>query len=246
MILIQNYQPLAQFELIFLSYIKNIDRNNSIIYMFFMYLTLRLFFGIVFMNLKVIPNNWQILLESIYLFVFNIIKQQVGFKGYPYFPIKLTLFLFILLGNLLGMTLYSFTITSHVVITFSLSFAFFIAVLIIGISIQKISFLKTFIPSGSPMALLPLMIVIEVASYFSRPFSLGIRLFANMMSGHTLLAILANFTLVISKKNIIIGAIPFLLIVVIIGLEAMIAFLQAYVFTVLLSIYLNDSIHGAH
>lgn len=246
MILIQNYQPLAQFELIFLSYIKNIDINNSIIYMFFMYLTLRLFFGIVFMNLKVIPNNWQILLESIYLFVFNIIKQQVGFKGYPYFPIKLTLFLFILLGNLLGMTLYSFTITSHVVITFSLSFAFFIAVLIIGISIQKISFLKTFIPSGSPMALLPLMIVIEVASYFSRPFSLGIRLFANMMSGHTLLAILANFTLVISKKNIIIGAIPFLLIVVIIGLEAMIAFLQAYVFTVLLSIYLNDSIHGAH
>ena len=156
------------------------------------------------------------------------------------------MFLFILVGNLLGMTLYSFTITSHAVITFSLSFAFFIGILIIGILIQKIKFLYTFIPSGSPAALLPFMVVIELISYISRPFSLAIRLFANMMSGHTLLAILANFTLVISKKNLLIGAIPFLLIVAIIGLEAMIAVLQAYVFTVLLCIYLNDSIQGSH
>ncbi|MCL4171308.1 UNVERIFIED_CONTAM: hypothetical protein GTU68_032781 [Idotea baltica] len=144
------------------------------------------------------------------------------------------------------MTLYSFTVTSHALITFSFSFAFFIGILIIGIITQKIKFLNTFVPSGSPAALLPFMIFIEIVSYFSRPFSLAIRLFANMMSGHALLAILANFVLVISKKNLIIAAIPFLLIVLIIGLEAMIALLQAYVFTILLCIYLSDSLHGAH
>ena len=241
-----NFQPLDQFEILFLGYFKNIPINNSIMYMLFIYLTLRIIFGLIFFELKVIPNNWQRLGESMYLFVFDLIKQQVGIKGYPYFPIKLTLFLFILIGNLLGMTLYSFTITSHFIITFSLAFAFFLGILITGIMIQKIKFLNTFIPSGSPAILLPFMVVIEFISYISRPFSLAIRLFANMMSGHTLLAILANFTLIISKKNLLIGAIPFLLIVAIIGLEAMIAMLQAYVFTVLLCIYLNDSLHGAH
>eukprot|EP01093_Parvamoeba_rugata_P019758 TRINITY_DN912_c0_g1_i3.p1 TRINITY_DN912_c0_g1~~TRINITY_DN912_c0_g1_i3.p1 ORF type:complete len:145 (+),score=25.64 TRINITY_DN912_c0_g1_i3:873-1307(+) len=144
------------------------------------------------------------------------------------------------------MTLYSFTITSHAVITFSLSFAFFIGVVIVGIVTQKVKFLQTFVPSGAPAALLPFLVVIEIISYLSRPFSLAIRLFANMMSGHALLVILANFTLAISKKNLLIGAIPFILIVGIIGLEAMIALLQAYVFTILISIYLNDSIKGAH
>ncbi len=244
--MILNYQPLAQFEIFFLGYIKGITITNSLMYMFFIYLVLRVLFGMVFLDYKIIPNNWQILLESLYLFVFNLVKQQVGVKGYGYFPLKLTLFLFILLANLLGMTLYSFTITSHAVITFSLGFVFFIGIVIVGVMIQKIKFLNTFVPSGSPAILLPFMIIIEFISYLSRPFSLAIRLFANMMSGHTLLAILANFTFVISKKNIIIGAIPFLLIVGIIGLEAMIAGLQAYVFTVLLAIYLNDSVHGSH
>ena len=241
-----NYQPLDQFEIVFLGYFKGIPINNSIMYMLYIYLSLRILFGLTFLELKIIPNNWQRLFESLYLFVFDLIKQQIGIKGYAYFPIKLTLFLFILVGNLLGMTLYSFTITSHGIITISLASAFFIGVVIVGIVTQKIKFLNTFIPSGSPAALLPFMIVIEVISYISRPFSLAIRLFANMMSGHTLLAILANFTLVISKKNLLLGTIPFLLIVAIIGLEAMIAMLQAYVFTVLLCIYLNDSIKGAH
>lgn len=241
-----NYQPLDQFEIIFLGYFKGIPINNLIIYMIFMYLSLRILFGLTFLELKIIPNNWQRLFESLYLFVFNLLKQQVGIKGYAYFPLKFTLFLFILVGNLFGMTLYSFTITSHVILTFSLSFAFFIGIVIIGILTQKIKFLNTFIPAGAPGALLPFLVVIEIISYVSRPFSLAIRLFANMMAGHTLLAILANFTLVISKKNLLIGAIPFLLIVAIIGLEAMIAVLQAYVFTILLCIYLKDSIHGAH
>lgn len=241
------FQPLDQFEIIFLGNLyKYLPLNNSLLYMFYIFIIIRFLFGVILIDLKIIPNNWQNLLENLYLFVFDLIKQQIGKKGYPFFPIKYTLFLFILVANLLGMTLYSFTITSHIVITFSLAFAFFLGIVIIGIVTQKVKFLNTFIPSGSPVYLLPFMIAIEIISYISRPFSLAIRLFANMMSGHTLLAILANFSFVISKKNLLISAIPFILIVVIIGLEAMIAALQAYVFTVLLCIYLKDSLYGAH
>jgi ATP synthase subunit 6 len=144
------------------------------------------------------------------------------------------------------MSLYSFTLTSHVTIAFTLSFSFFISIIFVGILIQKMSFVNTFIPSGAPKVLKPFLIGIEIISYFSRPFSLGIRLFANLMAGHTLLAILANFTFLISKKSVIIALLPFVLIVAIVGLEAMIAALQAYVFTVLVCIYLNDSIKGSH
>ena len=241
-----SFQPLSQFEVMFLGYYKNlIPVTNVLVYMFFVYLVIRLLFYCT-THWFVVPGPWQAFFENLYTFVLNLLKQQVGPKGYGYFPLKFTLFLFILFGNLLGMTLYGFTITSHAIITFSLAFAFFIGIFIIGIVTQKWKFLYTFVPSGAPAALLPLLIVIEILSYFSRPISLAIRLFANMMSGHTLLAILANFTFVISKKSVIIAMIPFILIVVIIGLEAVIALLQAYVFTVLLCIYLNDSLHGSH
>ena len=128
------YQPLAQFELLFLDYYKDIiPVNNALIYMLFIYLTIRFLFGIVFINLKVIPNNWQNFFETLYLFVFNMLKQQVGKKGYAYFPLKFALFIFILFANILGMTLYSFTVTSHGIITFALAFIFFIGIVIIGL-----------------------------------------------------------------------------------------------------------------
>jgi F-type H+-transporting ATPase subunit a len=239
-------QPLEQFEIIFLGTFAGIPINNSLIYLIIVYLVIRFFFGLVLVNLRVIPYNLQIFIEQIYSFVFGIVKQQINTSGYAYFPIIFTLFLFILVSNLVGMSLYSFTLTSHVTIAFTLSFSFFISIVIIGILIQKASFVNTFIPSGAPKALKPFLIGIEILSYFSRPLSLGIRLFANLMAGHTLLAILANFTFLISKKNIVITLLPFILIVAIVGLEAMIAALQAYVFTVLVCIYLNDSIHGSH
>lgn len=239
-------QPLEQFEIIFLGTLGGIPINNSLIYLIFVFLIIRFLFGIVLFNLRIIPYNLQIVIEQIYSFVFGLVKQQINTSGYAYFPIIFTLFLFILVSNLVGMSLYSFTLTSHVTIAFTLSFSFFIAIVTTGIYIQKASFVNTFIPSGAPKALKPFIIGIEILSYFSRPFSLGIRLFANLMAGHTLLAILANFTFLISKKNIIITLLPFILIVLIVGLEAMIAALQAYVFTVLVCIYLNDSIHGSH
>lgn len=245
-IVINQTQPLEQFEIIFLGHFAGFEINNALIYLIIVYFLIRFLFGMVFLNMRLIPYNFQSFVEQIYNFVFSLIKQQINVSGYAYFPIVLTLFLFILFSNLIGMSLYSFTLTSHVAVAFTLSFAFFIAVVIIGIMIQKAEFINTFIPSGAPKALIPALFVIELLSYFSRPFSLGIRLFANLMSGHTLLAILANFAFSISKKNIIIGLIPFILIVAIVGLEVMIAALQAYVFTVLVCIYLNDSIKGSH
>jgi F-type H+-transporting ATPase subunit a len=239
-------QPLEQFEITYLGSFAGIPINNSLLYLIFVYLVIRFFFGLALVNMRLVPYNLQIFVEQIYNFVFGLVKQQINVSGYPYFPIIFTLFLFILTANLVGMTLYSFTLTSHVTIAFTLSFSFFISIITIGILIQKAEFVNTFIPSGAPKILKPFLIGIEVISYFSRPFSLGIRLFANLMAGHTLLAILANFTFVISKKNFIVSLFPFFLIVVIVGLEAMIAGLQAYVFTVLVCIYLNDSIHGSH
>ncbi|HNK90889.1 MAG: F0F1 ATP synthase subunit A [Methanobacteriaceae archaeon] len=241
-----NFQPLEQFEIVFLGNFAGIPINNSLIYLIIVYLVIRFLFGLVFVNMRLIPYNLQTFVEQIYNFVFGLVKQQINVSGFAYFPVIFTLFLFILIANLVGMSLYSFTLTSHVTVAFTLSFSFFISIVLVGILIQKASFVNTFIPSGAPKILKPFLIGIEVISYFSRPFSLGIRLFANLMAGHTLLAILANFTFVISKKNVLVTILPFVLIVVIVGLEAMIAVLQAYVFTVLVCIYLNDSIHGSH
>lgn len=244
------FQPLEQFEVIFLGSLFFIPISNATLYFFLLYLFIRIFSWVVLKREKkqyVIGHTWQAFFEYIYLFVFNLIKQQVGLKGYPYFPLFFTLFIFILGSNLLGMTFYSFTITSHAVVTFSLALAFFIGIVIVGIITQSWKWLNTFVPSGLPTkALVGPMVVIEAISYFSRPISLAIRLFANMMSGHTLLAILSNFTIAILKKSFLIGLIPFFIIVIIIGLEIMIALLQAYVFTILLCLYLNDSLHGSH
>lgn len=240
------FQPLEQFEIILLLNLNILYLTNFLIYLIIVYIIIRFLFGFILFNLRIIPYNWQIVTEQIYNFVFDLVKQQINTSGYAYFPIIFTLFLFILISNMVGMFLYSFTLTSHVTVAFTLSFSFFISIILIGILIQKKEFINTFIPSGAPKILKPFLIGIEIISYFSRPFSLGIRLFANLMAGHTLLAILANFTFLISKKNIIISLLPFFLIVAIVGLEAMIAILQAYVFTVLICIYLNDSIKGSH
>jgi F-type H+-transporting ATPase subunit a len=197
-------------------------------------------------QLRIRPAPVELMIEKLFNFLLNLIKQQMSISGYLYFPMIFNLFISILIYNLVGMTFYSFTITSHIVMAFTLSFSFFIAIILIGIITQKINFINTFIPSGAPKAIKPFLIVIEIISYFSRPFSLGIRLFANLMAGHTLLAILSGFAFLISKKNILLFLFPLILIILIVGLEMMICFLQAYVFTVLVSIYYNDSIHGSH
>jgi ATP synthase subunit 6 len=243
---VQGGQPLEQFE-VFVFFNKNFALiTNMIIYLFLIVFVIYIFFKLISLKYEVLAKNSQNLFEGLYNFILTIIKQQIDKDGFAYFPLVFCLFLFILVSNLLGMCLYSFTVTSHIIIAFMLSFSMFIGIVLTGIFVQKVGFLSTFVPSGAPAVLKPFLICIEIISYFSRPFSLGIRLFANLMSGHTLLAILANFAFLIFENSLIIGIIPIILIVAIVGLEAMIAGLQAYVFTVLVCIYLNESIRGSH
>jgi len=147
---------------------------------------------------------------------------------------------------MLGMTLFSFTLTSHIMVTFTLGVSSFIGLTILGFFLQKLSFLNLFLPKGIPSALIPILVVVEIISYTSRALSLSIRLFANLMSGHTLLHILAFFSSKLFKVKYIIGLLSFLLILAIVVLEFCIAILQAYVFTILICIYLNDSFHASH
>lgn len=198
-------------------------------------------------NSTIIPTFWQSIVENIYEFIYFLIEEQIGTNGYKYFNFIITLFLFILCCNLLGMIPYSFTATSHIVITFGLSIAIFIGVTTIGIVSHGFHFFSLFAPAGVPMWLLPLIIAIELISYMTRSLSLGIRLTANMFAGHTLLKIISTFIWKMIRAKtlfmtLIVGA-PILLLIALTGLEVVIAILQAYVFTVLTCSYLNDSIN---
>lgn len=240
------YQPLEQFEIYFLGIFAALNISNATYYIFFGKRITHSLFNMTTFDLRLKPSYFQLIIEKVFDFLLTLIRQQMSISGYLYFPMIFSLFLTIIIYNLIGMTIYSFTVTSHVVIAFTLSFSFFFAIVFTGILIQKKDFINTFIPSGAPKVIKPFLICIEIISYISRPFSLGIRLFANLMAGHTLLAILSGFAFLVSKKNILFFLIPLTLIFAIVGLEVMICLLQAYVFTVLVSIYYNDSIHGAH
>lgn len=186
-------------------------------------------------------------LEMLYDFVFDMMRQTGNYpKGVSFFPIFFTVFFLVLVLNVVGLFPFGFTVTGHIVVTFFLAMSFNMSFLILGFQKHGLYFLKLFVPSGVPKVLLPLIIVIELVSYFIRTFSLSLRLFANMMAGHTLLQILSGFVLVLAS---VIGffslfsVIPFLLVFAVTGLEIAIAFIQAYVFTILLFIYLNDSLN---
>jgi len=174
------------------------------------------------------------------------LKTQSSLKGQQFFPIIFVTFGFVLLSNLLGLTPYAFTPTSHIIVTFLLAFSFFVGLTIVGFMRQGVSFLKLFLPSGVPVAILPLMVLIEIMSYCIRPISLSVRLFANMLAGHTLLHIVAGFCVKLLDNGILFAMLPVILLLAITLLEFGIAFLQAYVFVILLSIYLNDSISAGH
>jgi ATP synthase subunit 6 len=194
-----------------------------------------------------IPKRCQLISEFTYKFIIDMIKQQAGTEAYKFFPLIFTTFVFILFSNLVGLIPLGFTPTAHISLTFAIAFSFNLAWLFVGFFKNGISFLKLFVPSGAPAILVPLIVLIEVISYCLRTFSLSIRLFANMMAGHTLLHILASFVLMFINSGLIIfTVIPFVLILAVYVLELGIAFLQAYVFTILVCIYLNDSLHPGH
>jgi ATP synthase subunit 6 len=188
-------------------------------------------------------NVYSLLVKECYNLVKSIIKRNMLSKRYQYFTTLLFLFGFILIGNLVGLIPYSFTITSSFVVTFFLALSHFIGINIIGLLRSGWKITNLFLPSGAPLAIAPFLIIIEIVSYVARVFSLSIRLFANMMSGHALLKILIGFSwglLTAGSIYIFISIFPWIIITIILSLEALIAFLQAYVFTILVTIYIND------
>jgi ATP synthase subunit 6 len=244
------FQALEQFKVInyqIFSYnIPNYIISLCVLIFFFILIT----FMLNLKNIMFLTQNFiQILFEELYMFVLNVIKQNIGNLGIKYFPVVFNVFYFIYFVNLGGLIGYNLQLTSHIFVTFTISISLFIGVIIIGIYNLKIKFLNQFIPKDAPKLLFPLLVVIETISYIIRPFTLGIRLFANMFSGHVLLFVIISFVIVIVEKKLIIIKIlllifPILLLFFIMTLELLIMFLQAYVFIILFCVYLNDSLHA--
>ncbi len=197
-------------------------------------------------NDKIISNNWSISQESIYATIHNIVINQINVvKGQLYFPFIYTLFIFILINNLIGMIPYSFASTSHFILTFSISFTVVLGATILGFQKHGITFFSLFVPAGCPLGLLPLLVFIEFISYLARNISLGLRLAANILSGHMLLNILSGFTYNIMTSGFIfflLGIVPLGFIIAFSGLELGISFIQAQVFVVLSSSYIKDAL----
>jgi F-type H+-transporting ATPase subunit a len=195
---------------------------------------------------KLVSNNWSISMETIYATVHGIVVNQINAKkGQMYFPFIYSLFIFILINNLIGMIPYSFASTSHFIFTFSLSFSIVLGATILGFQKHGLHFFSLFVPAGCPLPLLPLLVLIEFISYLARNVSLGLRLAANILSGHMLLNILSGFTYNIMTSGIIfffLGLLPLAFIIAFSGLELAIAFIQAQVFVVLSCSYIKDAL----
>lgn len=191
---------------------------------------------------SMVPGRWQSMVEMTYEFVAKMLYEAAGREARKFFPFIFSLFMFILFANLLGMIPGTFTVTSHIFVTFSLAALVFIGVTILGFINHGLGFFKLFVPSGVPIVLAPLLILIELISYLTRPVSLSVRLFANMMAGHTMMKVIAGFVVPLGIG----GVAPVLFITALTGLEILIAALQAYVFAMLTCIYLNDAYHIDH
>ena len=243
------FSPLEQFEIVplfsfFLG--SKFAFTNSSFFLFVVLIFIIFFFHLTLLKSTVVPNKWQLICESMFVFVQNMLTESLTKKEAKFLPIVFTTFIFIFFCNILGMMPYSFTVTSHIFLTFSLGMVSFIGLNIIGITKHGLFFFSLFLPPGAPLALAPLLVPIEIISYVFRVVALSVRLFANMMAGHTLLKILATFAWkMISAGGIflIIQLFPMLVIIAITGLELAIAFLQAYVWTTLICLYFSDVIN---
>ena len=227
----------------------SIDFTNSAL---FMIIGVGLVVGFLLLSTSAranVPSRMQSIAELWYEFMSSTVRNTLGHDGLRFFPLIFSLFSFVLICNLLGMMPYFFTVTSQIIVTFTLAILVISTVVIVGFMKHGTHWLRLFVPSGVPMFVLPLVVVIEVISFLSRPFSLGLRLFANMLGGHIALKVFAGFVLTLSSLGALgfAGAVmPLTIGVALTALEFLIAFLQAYVFAVLSSIYLNDALHPGH
>jgi len=239
----EKHSPLEQFEIIPYWQIKinNLDLSftNSSVAMVFTVACITIFLTATVKTRSIIPTRLQLISEMSYDFVAQLLKDTIGSEGKQYFPFVFTIFMFVLIGNMVGMIPYSFTFTSHIIVTFGLASVVFIGTTILGFIKHRLHFFSFFVIPGLPWYMLPLLIPIEIISFLSRPISLSVRLFANMLAGHTLLKVFAGFVVALGMG----GVLPLAFIVALTGLEILIAFLQAYVFAILTCLYINDALH---
>lgn len=249
----QGHSPLEQFEIqnIVDLQVAGIDASftNSSLFMVLVTLLLTLFTVSSTRSGALIPGRGQAVLEMAYEFIAGMVRDTAGRDAKPFFPFVFTLFMFVLGSNVMGMIPGSFTVTSHITVTFALAALVFLTVTLLGFAKNGLGFLKLFAPSGVPVALLPLIILIELVSYMSRPISLSVRLFANMLAGHIMLKVFAGFIISLGSLGLVgmaAAVMPFTLNIVLTGLEFLVAFLQAYVFAILTCVYLHDALHPEH
>ena len=188
---------------------------------------------------SMVPGRLQSVVEMAYEFVAGLIRDNAGKEGMRFFPAIFTLFMFILFGNMLSLVPTAFAVTSHIIVTFALALTVWVLITVLGFVLHGAHFFSLFVPKGAPKAMIPILVPIEMLSYCVRPISLSVRLFVNMMAGHTMLAVFAGFITALG----VFGFAPLAVTVALFGFEIAVAFLQAYVFTVLTCIYLHDAIH---
>ena len=199
--------------------------------------------SVLFKNNNLVPNRWQVIMEILYNHWVTLIKDSLGNKGLKYFPFVFSMFVLVAFLNLLGLFPYVFTVGTHIIITFGISLSILIAVTILGVKNFRLNFFSMLMPQGAPMVLGPLLVLIETASYLSRALSLGIRLAANLSAGHLLFIILASFSYRMLESNLIVLSLfPILIMIFITVLEIAVALIQAYVFCLLITIYLEDTL----
>jgi F-type H+-transporting ATPase subunit a len=235
--------PLEQFEIKTIVPLEvggvNASFTNSSLFMLVVIAAVTLFLTVGMRRRALVPGRWQSMAELSYEFIAGLLRENVGREGRAFFPFVFTLFMFILFANTIGLVPYAFTVTSHIIVTFALAALVFLGVTVVAIWKHGFKFFTYFMPNGAPVYMAPLLIPIELISYLTRPVTLSLRLFANMMAGHTMLKVFAGFIVVLG----IAGVAPMAIIVALFILELLVAFLQAYVFTVLTCLYLHDAIH---
>jgi len=245
--------PIKQFEIQPLIHLPvgnfDLSYTNSSLWMTIAVIVSTLMLTMAMRRRALVPGRMQAFAEIIYEFVAGMIRENIGTKGRQFFPLIFTLFIFVLLGNMLGMIPYSFTYTSHIAVTAVLAFLVFLIVIGIGLVKHGFHFFSLFMPPGVPWWLVPLILPIEIMSFLTRPITLSVRLFANMIAGHIMLKVFAGFSagmMAMGTVGILPGILPMLFNSVMIGFEFLIAFLQAYVFAILSCIYLKDSVEIDH
>jgi len=244
--------PIHQFELHPIVPIKmfgwDVSFTNSSLFMLVSVILISGFFMLSMRSRALVPGRLQSMAELTHEFVAGMLRESTGSAGMKYFPLVFTIFTFIFTCNMLGMIPGFFTVTSHIIVTAALAALVFLTVLVVGFAKHGVGFLRLFVPQGVPIVILPLVVLIEIISFLSRPVSHSVRLFANMLAGHITLKVFGGFVVMLLGAGAfaVLSPLPLLMAIALTALEVLVAFLQAYVFTMLTCMYLNDALHPGH